>query len=125
MKQEVDNKELVNKIQEHLWVSSKWFINELHEENYFNKDKYDELLSFLKLLKVNLSDEVQLSEKLYKIFFQKLTYMYDVLIDLYEHKNEFNLSKKEYYNSILEIKYEFLSLMSSDITTDYHWFNYE
>ena len=124
MKPEKNNIKLVNQIEFHLWPSYWWFLYELHEDLVFNLDSFNILLKLIKELKKRELSPCELESNFVYLLISKITYLYDILRDLYEHKNNFNLTIDEYYEYILELKYEIESLFIYTLNIDYHWNKY-
>ena len=124
MKPEKNNIKLVNQIEFHLWPSYWWFLYELHEDLVFNLDSFNILLKLIKELKKRELSPCELGSNFVYLLISKITYLYDILRDLYEHKNNFNLTIEEYYEYILELKYEIESLFIYTLNIDYHWNKY-
>ena len=109
----------IDKINYHLWGCYGSFLYDLHEDLKFNRKKYNELLSSIKILKKNKISPSSVWDCFIVNLF-KITYMYDILRDYYVHKNSLNISIDDYYEFILELKYEIEALFYDDIKEDYH-----
>jgi uncharacterized protein (UPF0305 family) len=88
-------------IKYHLWTEKGSFLLELHENYSFNKEKFNELLKSIDDIKKEQTDDYI---ELMHLFFEKITYMYDILRDLYVHPNALNISKEKYYIFLLKLK---------------------
>lgn len=120
----LDNWKVIDKIVYHLWPSYGGFLYILHEDNNFNIEKFNELIFLVKELKIRKINPISIWNYFVFILIDKITYLYDVLRDLYVHKNKLNITEEQYYLNILELKYEILSLFDNNITEDFHWNKY-
>jgi len=115
---------LIDKIDYHLSWKYWSFLYEIHENLFFNIEKYNELLKAIKSLKNNKINPCLIWNLFILNILEKITYLYDTLRDLYVHKNKMNINIDEFYTYILELKYEIESLFNDNIIEDYNWNKY-
>ncbi len=107
-------------IEYHLSPRADSFLLGLHEDGYFSNTKFTELINAIKYLKKYSIKPCDIGNNFVSNLVEQLTYMYDILRDLFVHPNTLNISRDEYYEYILELKYETLALFNESIIEDYH-----
>ncbi len=120
----MNHNDAVDKILFHFSNQEWGFLYILHEDFVFDFIKFQELLQAIKLLK-KVDTKITDNAFIYNLI-DRLSYMYSILRDIYiEQYSIMNITNYEYYEYLLELKYEILALFNESIIEDYNGNNYK